>query len=208
MLADKSVHQIPWPQGKTPQETWQEAFCLTPPALQYNRGELHNLKVKRGTLTAEDRFMINDHIIQTILMLQRLPYPKHLQGVPEIAGGHHERMDGKGYPRGIEASQLSVPARIMAIADVFEALTSNDRPYKKAKSLQECIAIMTDMATSGHIDPKLYLLFCSTTFIKLTQSNFFRWSSIKIALSILKSIFKSAGVFTGRLLEHHDRKAR
>ncbi|MGI2669672.1 HD-GYP domain-containing protein, partial [Vibrio cholerae] len=143
----------------TPQETWQEAFCLTPPALQYNRGELHNLKVKRGTLTAEDRFMINDHIIQTILMLQRLPYPKHLQGVPEIAGGHHERMDGKGYPRGIEASQLSVPARIMAIADVFEALTSNDRPYKKAKSLQECIAIMTDMATSGHIDPKLYLLF-------------------------------------------------
>lgn len=93
--------------------------------------------------------MINDHIIQTILMLQRLPYPKHLQGVPEIAGGHHERMDGKGYPRGIEASQLSVPARIMAIADVFEALTSNDRPYKKAKSLQECIAIMTDMATSG-----------------------------------------------------------
>ncbi|GHW31870.1 chemotactic transducer-related protein [Vibrio cholerae] len=159
LLADKSVHQIPWPQGKTPQETWQEAFCLTPPALQYNRGELHNLKVKRGTLTAEDRFMINDHIIQTILMLQRLPYPKHLQGVPEIAGGHHERMDGKGYPRGIEASQLSVPARIMAIADVFEALTSNDRPYKKAKSLQECIAIMTDMATSGHIDPKLYLLF-------------------------------------------------
>lgn len=79
--------------------------------------------------------------------------------MPEIAGGHHERMDGKGYPRGIEASQLSVPARIMAIADVFEALTSNDRPYKKAKSLQECIAIMTDMATSGHIDPKLYLLF-------------------------------------------------
>lgn len=75
--------------------------------------------------------MINDHIIQTILMLQRLPYPKHLQGVPEIAGGHHERMDGKGYPRGIEASQLSVPARIMAIADVFEALTSNDRPYKR-----------------------------------------------------------------------------
>lgn len=91
------------------------SFCLTPPALQYNRGELHNLKVKRGTLTAEDRFMINDHIIQTILMLQRLPYPKHLQGVPEIAGGHHERMDGKGYPRGIEASQLSVPARIMRL---------------------------------------------------------------------------------------------
>ncbi|WP_176470554.1 HD domain-containing phosphohydrolase [Vibrio metoecus] len=159
LLADKLVHQFEWPQGKTPQEMWQEEFCLKPPALQYNRGELHNLKVKRGTLTAEDRFMINDHIVQTILMLQRLPYPKHLQGVPEIAGGHHERMDGQGYPRGLDASQLSIPARVMAIADVFEALTSSDRPYKKAKSLQECITIMTEMATSGHIDPKLYLLF-------------------------------------------------
>lgn len=103
--------------------------------------------------------MINDHIVQTIVMLKRLPYPEHLKQVPDIAGGHHERMDGKGYPRGLNEQQLSIPARIMAIADVFEALTSSDRPYKKGKSLEEAMQIMTTMATSGHIDPKLYLLF-------------------------------------------------
>lgn len=157
LLADKASHQIPWPSGNAAQE--RDRFYLQPSALQYNRGELHNLNVKYGTLTAEERFIINDHIVQTILMLDRLPYPKHLQSVPEIAGGHHERMDGNGYPRQLHGAQLSIPARIMAIADVFEALTSSDRPYKKAKSIQECISIMTNMATRGHIDPKLYLLF-------------------------------------------------
>lgn len=92
-------------------------------------------------------------------MLGRLPYPEHLKNIPEIAGGHHERMDGKGYPRGLNEDQLSIPARVMAIADVFEALTSSDRPYKKAKNLEESLNIMTHMATSGHINPKLYLLF-------------------------------------------------
>ncbi|MGL4830504.1 MAG: HD domain-containing phosphohydrolase [Vibrio sp.] len=159
LLADKAVHQIPWLPGKAPHDLWQEEFCLKPPALQYHRGELHNLKIRRGTLTDEERFMINDHIVQTLLMLKRLPYPKHLSQVPEIAGGHHERMDGKGYPRGLNENDLSIPARVMAIADVFEALTSSDRPYKKAKPLTECMAIMTKMALTGHIDPKLYLLF-------------------------------------------------
>ena len=92
-------------------------------------------------------------------MLGCLPYPEHLKNIPEIAGGHHERIDGKGYPRGLNEDELSIPARVMAIADVFEALTSSDRPYKKAKNLAESLNIMTHMATTGHIDPKLYLLF-------------------------------------------------
>ncbi|NVD07793.1 HD domain-containing protein [Vibrio sp. JPW-9-11-11] len=159
LLSDKPVHFVAWQQGAKPQETWQEEFVLAPGELKYNRGELYNLSITRGTLNDEERFIINDHIIQTIMMLKRLPYPKHLKEVPEYAGGHHERMDGKGYPKGLNEEQLSIPARVMAIADVFEALTSSDRPYKKAKTLAESIEIMTDMAISGHIDPKLYLLF-------------------------------------------------
>lgn len=159
LLADKAVHQVPWEANNKPQDTWQEEFVLKPGEYRYNRGELYNLSVRAGTLNDEERFMINDHIVQTITMLQRLPYPEHLKNVPDIAGGHHERMDGKGYPRGLNDEELSVQAKIMAIADVFEALTSNDRPYKQAKTIEESINIMTKMATSGHIDPKLYLLF-------------------------------------------------
>ncbi|MBF4282252.1 HD domain-containing protein [Vibrio anguillarum] len=159
LLDDKPVHQLHWVNGCRPQDLWQENFILQPGELRYNRGELYNLSIRRGTLTNEERFMINDHIVQTIMMLKRLPYPEHMKNVPDIAGSHHERMDGAGYPRGLSEEQLSIPARVMAIADVFEALTSSDRPYKKAKTLSESIAIMTTMATTGHIDPKLYLLF-------------------------------------------------
>lgn len=158
LLADKAVHLIPWSKETHPALSKDE-FTLKPLQVQYNRGELHNLTIRRGTLNDEERFIINDHIIQTIEMLRSLPYPEHLQNVPDIAGNHHERMDGKGYPRGLNEEQLSVPARVMAIADVFEALTSSDRPYKKAKTLSESMDIMTQMATSGHIDPKLYVLF-------------------------------------------------
>ncbi|KGY11599.1 metal-dependent phosphohydrolase [Vibrio tubiashii] len=159
LLSDKRVHQIEWDANCKPQDVWQEQFVLSPSELKYNRGEMYNLSIERGTLNDEERFVINDHIIQTITMLKRLPYPDHLKNVPEIAGGHHERVDGHGYPKGLCEEQLSIPARVMAIADVFEALTSNDRPYKKAKTLSESIDIMTDMATNGHLDPKLYLIF-------------------------------------------------
>ncbi|MCL9779995.1 HD domain-containing protein [Vibrio sp. S4M6] len=159
LLSDKMVHRIPWPAGHLPQENWSEKFILTPGEIKFNRGELHNLSIPKGTLTQEERFIINDHVIQTITMLDHLPYPEHLKNVPEFASGHHERVDGQGYPRGLAEDDLSIPARIMAIADVFEALTSSDKPYKKSKSLEEAIGIMTKMATSGHIDPKIYLLF-------------------------------------------------
>ncbi|RQW62680.1 HD domain-containing phosphohydrolase [Vibrio viridaestus] len=159
LISDRPEHLVRWEDGRKPQDTWQEPFTLMPGDVLYNRGELYNLSVTQGTLTKEERFIINDHIVQTISMLKKLPYPPHLRDIPDIAGSHHERMDGRGYPRSLAASELSVQARSMAIADVFEALTSKDRPYKKAKSLSEAINIMTFMATSGHLDPKLYLLF-------------------------------------------------
>ena len=137
-------------------------FSMKIPELLYNRGELNNLSIARGTLNDEERFKINEHIIQTIIMLTSLPFPRHLTQVPEIAGSHHERMDGKGYPRGLTADQQSPLARMMVIADVFEAFTAGDRPYKTAKKLSESLNIMKRMAEEGHIDPELFSIFlCS-----------------------------------------------
>ncbi|MFA6178652.1 MAG: HD domain-containing phosphohydrolase [Candidatus Methylopumilus sp.] len=121
--------------------------------------EVYNLSIQRGTLTAEERTIINNHIVVTINMLESLPYPKGLKRVPEYAGGHHERMDGNGYPRGLKREEMSVPARIMGIADIFEALTSRDRPYKKAKTLTESLFILGKMKLENHIDPDLFDIF-------------------------------------------------
>jgi HD-GYP domain-containing protein (c-di-GMP phosphodiesterase class II) len=134
-------------------------FRMDVPKHRMNRGELYNLSIPRGTLTAEERHIVNDHIVQTIVILSKLPMPRHLRAVPEIAGGHHERMDGRGYPRRLTGATLSPLARMMAIADVFEALTAADRPYKPAKSLAQAIAIMSAMAGEGHLDPDLFALF-------------------------------------------------
>lgn len=123
------------------------------------KDEVYNLNIARGTLTAEERAVINNHIDVTINMLESLPYPKDLRRVPEYAGGHHERMDGKGYPRGLTREQMSVPARIMGIADIFEALTSQDRPYKKAKTLSESLHILGKMKLDNHVDPDLFDIF-------------------------------------------------
>jgi HD-GYP domain-containing protein (c-di-GMP phosphodiesterase class II) len=121
--------------------------------------EIYNLNIVRGTLTAEERTIINNHIVVTINMLESLPYPKDLKRVPEYAGGHHERMDGKGYPRGLTRQQMSIPARVMGVADIFEALTSGDRPYKKAKSLSESLKILGQMKLDNHIDPDVFDIF-------------------------------------------------
>ncbi len=141
-------------------------FKVDVPEHKYNRGEVYNLSIARGTLTAEERFKINDHIVQTIVMLENLPFPKHLERVPEIAGGHHEKMDGTGYPKKIMGGEMSIPARIMAIADVFEALTAADRPYKKPKTLSESIKIMGFMVKDQHLDPELFQLFLSSGVYK------------------------------------------
>ena len=159
LLADKVEHLIErGPQDQLPEHNhW--GFRMHTPQYKYNRGELYNLSVQRGTLTAEERYKINDHIVQTIIMLERLPYPKHLQDVPKIAGSHHEKMDGTGYPRGLTGEQMPLTGRIMAIADIFEALTASDRPYKKPKKLSEALAIMAKMSQQQHIDGDLFKLF-------------------------------------------------
>jgi HD-GYP domain-containing protein (c-di-GMP phosphodiesterase class II) len=121
--------------------------------------ELKNLTIRAGTLTQEERQIINHHIVATIKMLEALPWPKHLTNVPEYAGGHHERMDGKGYPKGLTREQMSVQARVMGIADIFEALTAKDRPYKKGKTLSESLQILGKMRLGGHVDPDLFDVF-------------------------------------------------
>ena len=121
--------------------------------------ELKNLTIRAGTLTGEERQIINHHIVATIRMLEALPWPKHLTNVPEYAGGHHERMDGKGYPKGLTREQMSVQARCMGIADIFEALTAKDRPYKKGKTMSESLEILGKFRLNGHIDPDLFDVF-------------------------------------------------
>jgi HD-GYP domain-containing protein (c-di-GMP phosphodiesterase class II) len=121
--------------------------------------ELENLNIRAGTLTQSERETINYHIVATIKMLEQLPWPKHLKNVPEYAGGHHERMDGKGYPNGLTREQMSVQARVMGIADIFEALTARDRPYKRGKTLSESLEILGNFKLNGHIDPDLFDVF-------------------------------------------------
>ncbi len=121
--------------------------------------ELENLTIRAGTLTQAEREIINHHIVATIKMLEQLPWPKHLRNVPEYAGGHHERMDGKGYPRGLKGDQMSWQARMMGIADIFEALTAKDRPYKEGMKLSQALAILENFKTNGHIDPDLFAVF-------------------------------------------------
>jgi len=121
--------------------------------------EVRNLTIRAGTLTEDERKIINHHIVATIRMLEALPWPKHLTNVPEYAGGHHERMDGKGYPKGLTREEMSVQARCMGIADIFEALTAKDRPYKKGKTLSESLEILGRMKESRHVDPDLFDIF-------------------------------------------------
>jgi HD-GYP domain-containing protein (c-di-GMP phosphodiesterase class II) len=166
LIEDKAEHLVAWDQEKPPALDPAFAFKVSVPEHKYNKGEVYNLSIERGTLTEEERFKINEHVVQTIVMLAQLPFPKYLARVPEYAGGHHETMIGTGYPRRLCKDNMSIPARIMAIADIFEALTAADRPYKKAKTLSESLRIMTGMCEGGHIDPDLFRLFLESGVYK------------------------------------------
>ncbi len=124
-----------------------------------NEDEVENLTIAKGTLTEVEREVIQNHMAVTIKMLAKLPFPEHLKNVPEYAGGHHERMNGKGYPNGLTREQMSVPARMMAIADIFEALSAADRPYKTGKPLTECLHILGNMKKDKHVDPDVFDVF-------------------------------------------------
>ncbi|MBF0425055.1 MAG: GAF domain-containing protein [Magnetococcales bacterium] len=136
---------------------WQAPDGKTADFLSEN--EVYNLNIDRGTINKEEREIINNHVVATIKMLEAIPFPKHLARVPEMAGGHHETMIGTGYPKGLKRDQMSVQARIMAIADVFEALTARDRPYKPGKTLSQSLKILGFMKKDQHIDPDLFQVF-------------------------------------------------
>ncbi|MSQ75903.1 MAG: GAF domain-containing protein [Rhodoferax sp.] len=156
----------------------QEAVFLSP-------DEQHNLSIRAGTLTAAERGVINHHIVATNKMLEQLPWPSHLRRVPEFAGGHHERMDGKGYPKGLRREQMSVQARIMGIADIFEALTAADRPYKKGMTLSQSVAILRKLKESGHIDPDLFDVFISQGVYLRYAQQFLPAAQIDLAVADL-----------------------
>ncbi|PYF81566.1 HD domain-containing protein [Marinomonas alcarazii] len=160
LLSDKPEHIIP--RHKEVKFDESLGIKMTIPEHQYNQGEIYNLTIQKGTLTEEDRFKINEHIISTITMLDKLPFPPELSRVPLYASTHHERMDGKGYPRKLNAEQLSIPDRVLMIADVFEALTAADRPYKKAKPLSVAVDIMFNMCKEGHLDLQLFRFFLTS----------------------------------------------
>ena len=160
LLANMPHHLV----ARSPQDVPDAGFGfkVDVPHYLYNHGEVYNLLVKRGTLTEEERYKINEHMIHGIMMLERMPFPKSLQRVPEYAGTHHETLAGTGYPRRLNANALSVPARIMAIADIFEALTAVDRPYKTPQKFSEALRILHGLKLKGHIDPDLFDLFLTS----------------------------------------------
>lgn len=155
LIADREDHRIVHQSaGPLPAD-----IKVVAPEYRLDLGELHCLSVRRGTLTDEERFLINNHIVQTIIMLRGLPFPDYLKDVPDIAGNHHEHLDGSGYPRGLDAAAMTPQARMMAIADIFEALTASDRPYKLGKPLSEAVALLAGYVRMGHLDRDLFELF-------------------------------------------------
>lgn len=160
LLTDDPDHLIDWP--KRPQSCSDLGFDQKAPPYQANIGEIYNLSIRKGTLTPEERFRINEHVTITMRMLNELPLPQELSRVPEYAGSHHETLIGTGYPRKLDASQLAIPSRILAVADVFEALTAGDRPYKDGKTLSQSIQLLYSMAKAQHLDMDLVKLLLSS----------------------------------------------
>ena len=144
----------------------KDGFKGTVPKHLYNLGEIYNLTVRKGTLSQEERFKINEHIIMTIKMLDQLPFPEQLKRIPEYAGAHHETLIGTGYPKQLTKEEMSIPARIMALADIYEALTASDRPYKEPKKLSESIKILSFMVKDQHVDKDIFELFLTSGVYK------------------------------------------
>ncbi|MBF0423524.1 MAG: response regulator [Magnetococcales bacterium] len=172
LLADRPEHRQPRTDTRLSYDANAMGITLAIPENASNFGEIYNLCIPRGTLNAEERFKINEHVIHTLAMLRQLPFPKGMANVPELAGAHHETMLGTGYPRGLRRDEMNVQARVLAIADIFEALTAVDRPYKKAKTLSEALKIMSFMCKDGHIDQDLFALFLrSGVYRRYAESN-------------------------------------
>lgn len=158
LLADKLQHIIPR-EDFDYEEYKRMKFKTKVPDQLYNRGEIYNLTIEKGTLTEEERFKISEHVMVTIKMLEELPFPENLKNVPLYAGAHHETLIGTGYPRELSIDDMPIPARIMALVDIFEALTASDRPYKEPKTISESIKILSFMVKDKHIDKDIFELF-------------------------------------------------
>ncbi len=179
LLSNKQRHIIP--REDFDYEEYKRLGFTTPvPEYLYNLGEISNLTIAAGTLSYEERFKIQEHVIMSIKMLEQLPFPKHLKNVPLYAGAHHETLIGTGYPRGLKKEDMPLPARIMAIADVFEALTASDRPYKEPKTLSASIKILSFMVKDQHLDGDLFKLFLSSGVYKKYADEFLKPDQIDV----------------------------
>jgi len=177
LLYDKPYHIIKHDNFNHDRYT-QENFKLKVPQYLYNYGEIYNLSIEKGTLSPEEHYKIQEHVIMSIKMLEKIPFPSSLSKIPEYAGTHHETLIGTGYPKKLFKKDLSIPARIIAIADIFEALTAADRPYKKAKTLCESITIMHNMVKDKHIDPDLFKLFLQSGVYKIYAQKYLKKEQI------------------------------
>jgi len=173
LLADRKRHIIPREHFDY-EEYERLGFKTKVPENLYDLGEVSNLTISAGTLTYEDRFKIQEHVIMTIKMLETLPFPENLKNVPLYAGAHHETLIGTGYPRQLTKDDMPLPARIMAIADVFEALTASDRPYKEPKTLSQSIKILSFMVKDQHLDEDLFKLFLSSGIYKTYAQHYLK----------------------------------
>ena len=177
LLNDKLEHIIPRDENEL-KDFEKYNFKVEIPENLYNRGEVYNLSIKKGTLTSEEFFKIQEHVMMSIKMLEQLPFPEPLKNVPLYAGAHHETLIGTGYPRKLKKEDLPIPARIMAIADVFEALTASDRPYKEPKKLSEVIKILSFMVKDGHLDKDLFKLFLRSKIYLKYADNYLKAEQI------------------------------
>jgi HD-GYP domain-containing protein (c-di-GMP phosphodiesterase class II) len=193
LLDDKPEHIIK--RDKREIEDFKKfKFKVEIPENLYNRGEVYNLTIKRGTLTKEEYFKIQEHVMMTIKMLERLPFPEHLKNVPLYAGAHHETLRGTGYPRRLKGDEIPIPARILAIADVFEALTASDRPYKRSKKLSEAIKILYFMVKDGDLDKDLFLVFLeSGIYLEYAKRHLKQDQIDKVDVEYYKNLLKNKG---------------
>lgn len=173
LLSDKTQHIIK--RENFDYEAYErDGFKEEVPQNLYNYGEVYNLCIAKGTLSPEERYKINEHVILTIKMLEKIPFPSSMTKIPEYAGTHHETLIGSGYPRKLNKDDLSIPARIMALADVFEALTASDRPYKKAKTLSESVKILSFMVKDKHLDKDVFKLFLKSDLHNIYAKKFLK----------------------------------
>ncbi len=162
LLSDRTEHYIERDESDMIPQDNPWGFKVRVPRYKFNRGEIYNLSIEKGVWNEEEKYIINSHMVSTIRMLETLPFPKTLKNIPEIAGGHHEKMDGSGFPKKLSKQDLSVMARIMGIADIFESLTSVDGPYTKGKTISEAIQIMDKLKKENHIDGDLFEIFLTS----------------------------------------------